>query len=172
MLRISRLICVMGNSLTREPEHLLSVWSELNPENIILHLDSIEDTEGLQISLSATTSPFQFVQNKKVIFAFSQTTDINAFEPWYELGFRHVQIMNIDHIGKQGEQFDNHTFEIIENLQKKYKDIIIQVDGGVTLENVGKLTKAGVESAAVGSAVFKNNTVSENISELQKGAIL
>lgn len=159
--------------MVRDPEQLLSVWNEMNPENVILHLDSIEDTEGLALSLGSKTSPFRFVRDKKIIFAVSQTTDIEKFDQWYrEFEFRTVQVMGINTIGKQGEQFTENTLKIINDLEKRYPDIIVQVDGGVSIENIKKLAESGVSSAVAGSAVFKNNDISENISRLEKGAIL
>lgn len=159
--------------MVRDPEQLLSVWNEMNPENVILHLDSIDDTEGLALSLGSKTSPFRFVRDKKIIFAVSQTTDIEKFDIWYrEFGFRKVQIMGIDTIGKQGEQFTENTIKLIQNLEKKYPQIIIQIDGGINIESIKKLAATDVESVVAGSAVFKNNDISANISELEKGVIL
>jgi len=159
--------------MVRDPEQLLSVWNEMNPEYVILYLDSIEDTEGLALSLGSKTSPFRFVRDKKIIFAISQTTDIEKFDQWYrEFGFRKIQIMGIDTIGKQGEQFTENTIKLIQDLEKRYPQIIIQVDGGINIESIKKLANSDVESVVAGSAVFKNNDISANISELEKSAIL
>jgi pentose-5-phosphate-3-epimerase len=55
--------------MVADPEHLFTVWNQMKPEHIIIHLDSVTDTEALAIDLSAEHSPFGFVKNKHVILA-------------------------------------------------------------------------------------------------------
>jgi pentose-5-phosphate-3-epimerase len=80
--------------------------------------------------------------------------------------------MGIDTIGKQGQVFSLHTLEIIENLQKRFPDIIIQVDGGVSVETIPQLAKLDIDSVVVGSALFAGNDIHNNLQELQKCATL
>jgi ribulose-phosphate 3-epimerase len=155
-----------------DAEHLFSLWDSLQPKNIIIHLDALTDTEALAIDLTAERSPFEFVKNNQVILAISQTTDISLLDYWYhEIGMRTFQIMGIDHIGKQGEQFSDHTIEIIQDLQKRFPDSTIQVDGGVNQKTIGKLAKLDINAVVAGSAVFAGD-IQDNLQRLQKYAIL
>jgi ribulose-phosphate 3-epimerase len=143
------------------------------PDRVIIHLDSLSDSEALAIDVTAERSPFDFVKNKQVMLAISQTTNISLLDYWYnEIGIRHVQVMGIDTIGKQGEKFSDHTIEIIQDLQKRFPGIIIQVDGGVNQESIEKLAKLGIDSVVAGSAVFTGGDIHRNLQELQKCAIL
>ncbi len=153
--------------MVKYPEQLLSVWNMFNPERIIIHLDSIDDVEGLSISLSSEKTPFEFVRNKKVVFAISQTTDITLFDYWYnEFDCRSVQVMGIEHIGKQGEPFAEHTYQIIDDLQKRFPEIEIQVDGGVSIPVAHRLQEYGIAACVVGSSLFKDGKIIQNIKEL------
>lgn len=158
--------------MVSQSEYLFSVWNVLQPNNIIIHLDSITDHESLAIELLSKKSPFPFVLEKRIVLAISQQTNLDDFAVWYdELGIRNVQVMGIETIGKQGESFSEKTVTIIEQLQKKYTDLVISVDGGVNQQSISKLAKIGIDSVVAGSAVF-NGDISENIQSLEKSAII
>ncbi len=68
-----------------------------------------------------------------------------------------VQLMGVE-AGFQGQQFNPHVLEKIEELKllalKFEKSIEIIVDGGVTTETMKKIVDVGVDSVAVGSALW------------------
>ncbi|HVV39019.1 MAG TPA: hypothetical protein VHD31_01710 [Candidatus Paceibacterota bacterium] len=68
--------------------------------------------------------------------------------------FDYVQVMGIDHEGKQGEPFDPHTVALVERLHRRYPDLVIQVDGGVNMDTAQSLVRAGANQLIVGSAIF------------------
>jgi len=47
------------------------------------------------------------------------------------------------------------------------KEVLIEVDGGVTLDNASELVKAGVNVLVAGSTVFKSDNPGQTISELK-----
>lgn len=53
--------------------------------------------------------------------------------------------------------------ELAEIKRAKGYDFVIEIDGGVTLENAQMLAEAGVEMAVAGSAVFKADDVEETV---------
>lgn len=54
--------------------------------------------------------------------------------------------------------------ELKKKLQEKNPDVLIEVDGGVNLENAASLLEAGADVLVAGTAVFKGNK-KENVSE-------
>ncbi len=62
--------------------------------------------------------------------------------------------MGIEKVGFQGEPFDKHAIYLVERMRRRYPELIIQVDGGVSLENANALAKAGASRLIVGSAIF------------------
>jgi pentose-5-phosphate-3-epimerase len=101
------------------------------------------------------------------VFAISTQTDLNAFDYWYQYyDIRHIQVMGIVTIGKQGEPFSESSLQIIDTLRKKYVDIDIMVDGGVSISILPRLLEQGVSSAVAGSAVFSGD-VTQNLHALQ-----
>ena len=51
------------------------------------------------------------------------------------------------------------------------RDIRLQVDGGVTRDNAGKIAAAGADTLVAGSAVFAGGRYAENIAAIRKAAM-
>ena len=60
------------------------------------------------------------------------------------------------HPGFQGGTFVPETFERLRDLRLSHKDIMIEIDGGVTLENFDSLMAHGANRLVVGSAIWKS----------------
>ncbi|MBS1606096.1 MAG: ribulose-phosphate 3-epimerase [Bacteroidetes bacterium] len=71
-----------------------------------------------------------------------------------------VLIMSVNP-GFGGQQFISHTFQKIRNLRRMIHDrglnTLIQIDGGVTVENAASLCKAGADVLVAGTTVFHSN---------------
>lgn len=84
-----------------------------------------------------------------------------------------VLIMSVNP-GFGGQSFIEHSLEKVkqvDEMRKKYnKDLIIEIDGGIGLDNIKAAKEAGVDVAVAGSAVYKNGEVAKNISELKRNA--
>ncbi|ERI92862.1 ribulose-phosphate 3-epimerase [Clostridiales bacterium oral taxon 876 str. F0540] len=49
------------------------------------------------------------------------------------------------------------------------KELLIEVDGGIDVHNINQVVSCGANVIVAGSAVFKNNNIKQNISELRRG---
>ncbi len=78
-----------------------------------------------------------------------------------------VQFMGIKKIGYQGQEFDEEVIKKIKTFRKKYKNIIISIDGGVNFDNNKALIKAGVNKLISGSAIFESEDIKEAIKEME-----
>ena len=61
--------------------------------------------------------------------------------------------------GFGGQKFIEHTYEKVRDLKQLIKDkqakTLIEIDGGVTLDNAAKLVAAGADILVAGTTVFK-----------------
>ncbi|MGL6186795.1 MAG: ribulose-phosphate 3-epimerase [Clostridium chrysemydis] len=84
-----------------------------------------------------------------------------------------VLIMSVNP-GFGGQSFIDYSLDKVKEvdaLRKEFnKDLIIQIDGGVGLDNIKTVREAGVDVAVAGSAVYKGLKVIENIKELKERA--
>lgn len=74
--------------------------------------------------------------------------------------------------GFGGQSFIEHSISKVKELKRLIEtsgsQALIEVDGGVTLENAPKLVEAGVNVLVAGSTVFKSANPTETISALRK----
>ena len=79
-----------------------------------------------------------------------------------------VLVMSV-HPGFGGQKFIEETLEKVvylnEMREKNNHKYLIEIDGGINIENVEKVCKAGVDIVVAGSAVFKND-IRKNIMQL------
>ena len=75
--------------------------------------------------------------------------------------------------GFGGQSFIEDTYAHIKAVKAEIKRIgspaLIEVDGGVSPKNAGRLRKAGVDILVAGSAVFKADDPAEAVEALRKG---
>lgn len=84
-----------------------------------------------------------------------------------------VLIMSVNP-GFGGQKFINHTLEKIEVLRTMIKskklNTLIEIDGGVTLENAGAIINAGADVLVAGNTVFSSPHPKEVITKLKNMA--
>ncbi|MGI8634343.1 MAG: ribulose-phosphate 3-epimerase [Segetibacter sp.] len=84
-----------------------------------------------------------------------------------------IQVVNLMSVnpGFGGQTFIPHTIEKIKQLRKlideKGFDVLIEIDGGVTLENAALITDAGADVLIAGSTVFKSSNPIDTITRLK-----
>ena len=118
-------------------------------------------------------------------------TDIEKIKATYGY-YDYVQLMGIENIGAQGQGFDTNVIDKIKLVKKfldnkkedgsvsanknildgalSQKEIYIQIDGAMNLENIKLCKDAGASSVAVGSYLknaIKNNNLKEVYAELK-----
>ncbi len=157
-----------------EQEHGLPFWESLDFEfdlmveapceelmnvvhtgasRVVVHAGSHGAAAALQmlVDLREDTGAFS-VQAGVALAAHAQPDELEPFEAQFDF----VQVMGIEHEGRQGEPFDpdDKALFLLQRLRRRYPALPIQVDGGVTLDNAPQLVAAGATQLVVGSAIF------------------
>ena len=82
-----------------------------------------------------------------------------------------VLIMSVNP-GFGGQKFIPGALEKVRELAEikraKNLDFVIEIDGGITLDNISEVMEAGVEMAVAGSAVFKADNVVQRVKNFKK----
>jgi ribulose-phosphate 3-epimerase len=100
---------------------------------------------------------------------------INPHTPVSELNeilheVHHVCMMSVNP-GYGGQKFIPHTLEKIKQLRKMIDDrklhVLIEIDGGVTLDNAAAITAAGAHVLVAGNTVFRAGNPKETIKKLK-----
>lgn len=106
---------------------------------------------------------------KKAGVALNPSTSIYDIE--YILPFIDIVLVMTVNPGFGGQKFINNSINKIKDIKKminKYNtDVLIEVDGGITLDNAKEIVSAGADILVAGSSIYKAGNVSEAISKLK-----
>jgi ribulose-phosphate 3-epimerase len=130
--------------MSRCAAEVVEEWVRTGATRVIIHVEMRGD---LDLAIS------KIKDQVEIGLAINVETPIDVLEKYIEqIDF--VQCMGIDNIGFQGQSFDQKVIDKIKLLRSKYPELIISVDGGVSLESASILIEAGADRLVAGSAIF------------------
>jgi len=139
------------------------LFARLGAKRIVFHLES--ETEKDFKEFLESLDPY-FKDNIEIGLAINTTTDIDKLDQFINY-VDFVQCMGIEHIGFQGEPFDERVLEQIKKLRIKYPELKISIDGSVNENTAPLLIEAGVSRLIIGSALLQSYDIRETIKEFE-----
>jgi len=136
------------------------IYSKLGPKRIVFHLEAIGEIEDFKDFLEGIDLYIR--DSIEIGVAINTTTKVEEIFPLVN-SVDFIQCMGIEHIGFQGQVFDERVLSQIKTLKEKYSDIIISVDGAVDLNTAKELIDAGASRLVVGSAIFNTSDIIDSI---------
>ncbi len=145
-----------------------------NPD---LFIDSLVDAGADSITVHAETCPHLYKTiytiksfGIKAGIAMNPATSIEVIKYVSQM-VNMVLIMTVEP-GFGGQKFIPFMIDKI-NKVKEYKETNnleydIQVDGGINFENINEVIKAGANDIVIGSSIFNDNGIEENIKSFYK----
>ncbi|MDE2021579.1 MAG: hypothetical protein KGI71_01490 [Patescibacteria group bacterium] len=139
-----------------DAEEVAGDWLALGASHLILHAESVTDPARLLASLRKRYGGGADIELPALVslgLALNIASDIALIEPC--LGaVDYVQFMGIADIGKQGQPFDRRALEKVRVFRSRHPEVVVQVDGGISLETAKEFLALGVSSLVVGSAIL------------------
>lgn len=143
--------------MVNNPEEVVMDWLRVGSSRIIIHIESSGDI----------SKAIDLVGGEVEIgLAINIETNIDKLEE-YKDKIQFVQCMGIDRIGFQGQTFDDKVIEKIKSIHAKYPDLVISIDGGVSLDNAKDLIMAGATRLVVGSSIFDSDNVFDAVEKFK-----
>ena len=147
--------------MIEEPEKLTPAFGKAGADILIVHLETcrnlhsnIQQIRSLGMKPAVAINPHTPVESLKDIL-----------EDLY-----HVLIMTVNP-GFGGQQFITHSIgkvkEMREMIRRTGKEILIEVDGGITLENAPALVEAGADVLVAGCTIFRSADPAKTIRSLK-----
>ena len=148
--------------MIEEPEKLTPSFKKAGADILIVHLETcrnlhsnIQQIRSLGMKPAVAVNPHSPVELLKDILK----------------DLYHVLIMSVNP-GFGGQSFIPHSLEKIREMKKMIletgKEILIEVDGGITLENAPALVEAGADILVAGSSIFQSKDPKETIRLLKR----
>lgn len=143
-----------------EPEKYIERFAQAGADVITVHLETLKDP----------VKALQMIRQLDVKVGITINPDVAVKE--LRGLVRHVDMVLLMSVfaGYGGQKFIEETWERIAELKKiiadENPDCLIEIDGGVNLENAPKLFAAGVDVLVAGSAVFNSDNPEETIKKM------
>lgn len=106
----------------------------------------------------------------KAGLVFNPTTPLTGLD-WSLEQLDMVLLMSVNP-GFGGQSFIPYVMEKISQVRAMIdasgRDIRLEIDGGVTVDNIGSLARAGVDTFVSGSAIFGTDDYAETIAKMRK----
>lgn len=77
-----------------------------------------------------------------------------------------MHVMTIEHIGEQGQPFDERALARVREVHARHPELVVAVDGGITEENIAELARAGATRFCIGSALARAKDPASTYQEL------
>ena len=144
------------------PEKYIKKFAELGSDILTIHYEVSKDT--LSKSLKSIKN-----NGMKAGVAINPDTDISLLEK----NIKEIDLVCVMGVfpGFSGQAFIDTTYErckaVKELINKNNTSTLIEVDGGITINNAKKLIKCGADVLVSGSHVFKADNPKEIISKLK-----
>jgi ribulose-phosphate 3-epimerase len=144
-----------------EPENHIEAFRESGVDRLTVHYEASPDLEAVISQIRS--------HGMKAGVAISPDTPVGVLEnilPELDL------VLNMTvHPGYGAQEFIEGSWEKIRQLRKmideKELKTLIQIDGGVGLDNIGGLSEAGVDCFVVGNTVFSSADPIDTIHRLK-----
>ncbi len=146
-----------------DPDRYLSSFREAGADILTVHFEACTHLNRSVQAIKATGA--------KAGVALNPHTPVSFLEDIIEY-LDLVLLMSVNP-GFGGQRFIPNTFSKIEKLcrliTEKHSDALIEVDGGVDLQNANELIKHGVNVLVAGKTVFSSPNPVETIRQLKLG---
>ncbi len=130
------------------PSHDVEACVQAGASRVVVHAAAKDARAALQ-KLQATREGSFAVAVGVALGAHDTPEVLQEYEGLYD----YVQVMGIEHIGKQGEPFAEQSIALVVALRATYADLSIQVDGAAATHPY-ELAQAGANRLVVGSAIM------------------
>lgn len=142
------------------PEGEIEKWIVAGANRIIIHTESVKNIKEIVK-----------INDNRADLGIALNIDTPNHEiSGYLEDVKFVQFMGIAKIGYQREPFDDRVLDKIREFHSAHPEVIISVDGGVSIDNAHALIEAGVKRLVSGSAIFESGSIPDTLDAFKKNS--
>ncbi len=147
--------------MVKHPEQYLVDLQKKGFQKVIMHVESFNQAEKVILAI---------VKGKElgfeVFLAINPNTSVENLSPFLKI-IDGVLVMGVKP-GKEHQALLSGTFTKIRKIHQYEKKLLIQVDGGVTPKNIGKLKEAGAHLFNSGSFTSESENPKKAMKQLEQ----
>lgn len=160
-------LSIEADLMVADPLKVLPEWISFGSSRIVIHVESLPDVDAFFEEIKISVPSSDSFLHTEIGLAFNLETD-TAILDTYRQSIDFVQCMGIDKIGYQGQVFDSRVIKKVQDIHKRFPDLPLSIDGGVSLETAPALISAGATRLIAGSAIFAHDDVEKIIQEFRE----
>lgn len=149
--------------MIEEPSRYIEDFVNAGADIITIHYESdrhldrtINYIKSLGVKAGIAVNPATPISSIKHLISFVDMVLVMSVNP----GFG----------GQKYIKYASEKIKEVKELSKIYnKDLLIEVDGGIGVDNIKEVVESGANVIVAGSAVFKNGEIENNIRDLKEG---
>lgn len=150
--------------MINEPERYIDDFIKAGADIITVHCESTTKLDNIIKKLNDNG-----IKSSIAIKPNTPCEEIYKYLPLVSM----VLVMTVEP-GFGGQALIESTISKVETIKNKCKELAIspdiEVDGGITLENISRVSKAGANVIVAGSTIFKADDMKEIIKKLRDNA--
>ncbi len=162
--KITRLTLDVHLMIT-DPDKYAPIFIEAGADQVLVHQEAAKNLDGTLREIKGAGARAGVVINP--------ATPVSALEEVLGL-VDYVLVMSVNP-GFGGQQFIPYTLDKVRRLDAMRRDrrltFPIEIDGGVTKDNIGDVVRAGCDWIVTGSSVFHTADPAAAVAELQQAAV-
>jgi ribulose-phosphate 3-epimerase len=150
--------------MVSDPDKYAPIFIEAGADQVSVHLEAARHLDGTLRSIQSEGIPAGVVLNP--------ATPVSALEDVLGLA-DYVLIMSVNP-GFGGQRFIPHALDKIRALDRRRRELglnfAIEIDGGVNIENVAEIVRAGCDWLVSGASIFKSADPAATVTEMRSMA--
>ena len=156
--QVSHAFNLEAHLMVEQPEKYFHDCLEAGFKRVIFHVECCPDLDF--IFKEAASYDFE------IGMALNPETPLEHVLPYLNK-VKMVLFLTV-HPGFQGQEFIVEVLDKVKSLKESHPEILLAIDGGLTLENIQLAASSGADYLCVGSGVFKKGEVKENLKQLNE----
>jgi ribulose-phosphate 3-epimerase len=143
------------------PERYIEAFRKAGADSMTIHAEAVADPRPVLEKIRALGASAGLAINPPTPLAA-----IEASLPYGDL----ILVMSVMP-GFGGQKFDDVALEKLRTLKSRSEvTALLEVDGGVSVDTIGKCAQAGAELFVTGSAIFRHDNYTTAVRELRAAA--
>lgn len=143
--------------MIERPSLFLRQWALPNVSRLIVHEEAVTNmTECLHI-----------VRDAGKEFAVAINPETSTFVLKEYIGDLDMVVIMGVNPGFSGQQFQKDVLEKIKEVKHMRPDVLVEVDGGVNLENRDMIVTAGADILAAATTIWQSDDIGKTITQLR-----
>lgn len=146
--------------MVQEPIRYINNFVTAGADNITIHVEACKNVFDTLNEIKKN--------NIKSSISLKPKTEVREIEKYLEL-VDFVLVMSVEP-GFGGQKFIPESIQKVKEIKNLNKNVLIEIDGGISELNANEVVKAGVDILVAGNAIFKQTDKIKSFKEIEFNA--